>query len=80
MTGILEDENARRTRFCTMFVQDVAGSEDGDPRIWVSIAIFARARLPSLAIGDIALFGGYVFEFYGQTEIDNNDLSAAIVS
>jgi hypothetical protein len=77
---MLEDENARGTRFYTVFVQDVPGSEDGDPLTSDGLAIFAGARRPGLAIGDIVVIGGYVTEFYGLTELDNNDLTFWIES
>lgn len=80
VTGMLEDENAQGTRFYTVFVQDVPGGEDGDPLTSDGLAIFAGARRPALAVGDIALISGYVTEFYGLTELDNNDLSLWIES
>ncbi|MFN2221312.1 MAG: hypothetical protein ACK2UH_02075, partial [Candidatus Promineifilaceae bacterium] len=80
VTGMLEDENARGTRFYTVFVQDVPGGEDGDPLTSDGLAIFAGARRPGLAIGDIVVIGGYVTEFYGLTELDNNDLTFWIES
>lgn len=80
VTGILEDENARGTRFYTVFVQDVPGSEDGDPLTSDGLAIFVGARRPAVAVGDIAIISGYVTEFYGLTELDNNGLSLWIES
>jgi predicted extracellular nuclease len=80
VTGMLEDENAAGTRFYTVFVQDVPGSEDGDPLTSDGLAIFAGARRPALAIGDVAIISGYVTEFYGLTELDNNDLAIWVES
>lgn len=80
VTGTLEDENSRGTRFYTVFVQDLPGSEDGDPLTSDGIAIFAGARRPMLASGDIATFSGKVTEFYGLTELDNNELYFSIES
>jgi predicted extracellular nuclease len=74
VTGILEDENSRGTRFYTVFVQDLPGLEDGDPLTSDGLAIFVGARRPALAVGDIAVFSGRVTEFYGLSELDNNDL------
>jgi len=73
VTGMLEDENAAGTRFYTVFVQDAPGSEDGDPLTSDGLAIFAGARRPALTIGDVAIISGYVTEFYGMTEMHNND-------
>lgn len=80
VTGYLEDQNSRGTRFYTLYVQDVPGSEDGNPHTSDGIAVFAGARRPSLAIGDIATFAGTVTEYYGLTELDNNGLAFAIES
>ena len=80
VTGILEDQNASGTRFYTVFVQDVPGSEDGDPLTSDGLAIFVGARRPGLAIGDIATFSGKVTEFYGLTELDNNDFYYTVES
>ncbi|MGD2076967.1 MAG: hypothetical protein PVH18_01190, partial [Chloroflexota bacterium] len=80
VTGLLEDENLSGTRFYTVFVQDVPGAEDGDPLTSDGIAIFAGARRPELTIGDIALFSGTVTEFYGLTELDNQNLFFSVES
>ncbi len=80
VTGILEDENARGTRFYTMYVQDLLGSEDNDPLTSDGLAIFVGAKRPTAAAGDVVQVTGRVTEFYGLTELDNNDLYIFIES
>ncbi|UCG24179.1 MAG: hypothetical protein JSW55_18985 [Chloroflexota bacterium] len=80
VTGILEDENSRGTRFYTVYVQDLPGLEDGDPLTSDGLALFVGARWPSVAVGDVVRVHGRVTEFYGLTELDNNDLFISIES
>jgi len=73
-TGVREDENARGARFYTVFIQDVPGTEDGDPETSDGIPLFFGASRPAIAIGDVINVSGVVTEFYGLTEIDFRDL------
>ena len=78
VTGLQEDENARGARFYTVFIQDVPGSEDGDPETSDGIPLFFGASRPSIAIGDVVNVSGVVTEYYGLTEIDFRDLRWAV--
>ncbi len=80
VTGIMEDENASGIRYYTFFVQDIEGSEDGDPNTSDGISIFTGRRQPFVALGDIVQVTGRVTEFYGLTEIDDAGLLVAIES
>jgi len=76
--GMREDENARGARFYTVFIQDVRGTEDGDPETSDGIPLFFGASRPAIAIGDVINVSGVVTEFYGLTEIDFRDLRWAV--
>ena len=74
VTGVYEDRNASGTTFYTAFVQDIPGYEDGNPATSDGMAIFLGRRRPSFQIGDQVRVSGLVTEFFGLTEIDDNDL------
>ncbi|MCP4360351.1 MAG: hypothetical protein GY796_20275, partial [Chloroflexi bacterium] len=78
VTGSYEDRNARGIIFYTLFVQDLPGSEDGDPATSDGIAIFLGRERPSAQIGDQVRVSGQVTEFYGFTEIDDNGLEILV--
>ena len=78
VTGLQEDENARGARFYTVFIQDVPGTEDGDPETSDGIPLFFATSRPAIAIGDVINVSGEVIEYYGLTEIDFRDLMWAV--
>ncbi len=79
VTGWIEDQNSNGTRFYTLFVQDVPGTDDGDPLTSDGIAVFLSRQRPSVQRGDIVLVTGQVTEFFGLTEIDDNGLALSII-
>lgn len=79
VTGWIEDQNTAGTRFYTLFVQDVPGTEDGDPLTSDGIAVFLATRRPSVQPGDLVQVSGQVTEFFGLTEIDDTGLGLSII-
>ena len=80
VTGSLEDRNSAGTIFYTLFLQDIPGQEDGDPRTSDGMAVFLGRQRPSYQIGDLLHISGLVTEFYGLTEIDDQDLQIKTTS
>lgn len=78
VTGIYEDRNASGTTFYTAFLQDVPGFEDGDPATSDGIALFLGRERPFFHMGDQLRVSGLVTEFFGLTELDDNDLDIAV--
>lgn len=78
VTGIYEDRNASGTTFYTAFVQDIPGFADGDPATSDGIALFLGRGRPSFQIGDQIRVSGLVTEFFGLTELDDNDLDIQV--
>ncbi|KAA3665334.1 MAG: hypothetical protein DWQ04_01215 [Chloroflexi bacterium] len=78
VTGWREDRNARGVTYFTLFVQDVPGSEDGDARTSDGIAVFLGRKRPSFQPGNQLRITGIVTEFYGYTEIDDDNLQIII--
>ena len=78
VTGIYEDRNASGTTFYTAFVQDIPGFEDGDPATSDGIALFLGRERPSFQVGDQVRVSGLVTEFFGLTELDDNNLEIQI--
>ena len=78
VTGTYADINTSGITYYTIFVQDLVGQEDGDPATSDGIAIFVGQERPSVKIGDQLLVEGIVTEFYGLTELDDNNLSLEI--
>jgi predicted extracellular nuclease len=78
VTGSYENQNASGVIFYTLFVQDLVGFEDGDPATSDGIAVFLGRQRPSTPIGDQLRLTGQVTEFFGYTEIDDNDLEILI--
>lgn len=74
VTGMLADRNTRGITFYTLFVQDKPGTEDGDPATSDGIALFLGRERPSFHIGDQVRVSGQVTEFFGFTEIDDDQL------
>ena len=78
VTGIFEDRNSKGVIFYTAFVQDVPGTEDGDPATSDGIALFLGRERPSFNIGDQVLVTGQVTEYYGFTELEDDGLSIEV--
>ncbi|MGR3176803.1 MAG: endonuclease/exonuclease/phosphatase family protein [Candidatus Anammoxibacter sp.] len=78
--GMYEDINMSGAIFHTLFVQDIPGTEDGDPATSDGIAIFLRQEQPFAQIGDYVLVTGLVKEYHGFTEIDDRGLTITIES
>ncbi|MCB8925341.1 MAG: lamin tail domain-containing protein [Ardenticatenaceae bacterium] len=78
VTGVYEDRNAAGTTFYTAFVQDIPGFEDGDPATSDGIALFFGRGRPSFQTGDQIRVSGLVTEFFGLTELDDNDLEIRV--
>lgn len=80
VTGIHADRNADGIVFYTLFVQDMPGTEDGDPATSDAMPIFLGVNAPEAMIGDHVLVSGQVTEFFGLTEIDNDNIAVRILS
>ncbi|MCO5191920.1 MAG: lamin tail domain-containing protein [Anaerolineae bacterium] len=80
VTGIHADRNADGVVFYTLFVQDMPGTEDGDPTTSDAMPIFLGVDAPEAAVGDHVLVSGQVTEFFGLTEIDNDNVAVRILS
>lgn len=78
VTGLQEDQNTRGVIYYTLFVQDITGAEDGDPTTSDAIAVFFGTNRPQIPIGAQVLVEGEVTEFFGFTEIDDNDLRVTV--
>ncbi len=78
VTGWREDRNARGVTYFTLFVQDVPGSEDGDPATSDGIALFLGRKRPSYQPGNQLRVTGVVTEFFGYTEIDDDNLQIQV--
>ena len=78
VTGVYEDRNASGTTFYTAFVQDIPGFEDGDPATSDGIALFLGRERPSFQLGDQVRVSGLVTEFFGLTELDDNNLDIQV--
>lgn len=78
VTGFYEDRNTGGTTFYTAFVQDIPGFEDGDPATSDGLALFLGRGRPSFQVGDQVRISGLVTEFFGLTELDDNDLDVRV--
>jgi predicted extracellular nuclease len=78
VTGSYEDQNVAGTIFYTLFVQDLVGHEDGLPTTSDGLAIFLARQRPSAQIGDQLRITGQVTEFFGYTEIDDQNLEITV--
>ena len=79
VTGIHADRNADGVVFYTLFVQDMPGTEDGDPTTSDAMPVFLGVDAPEVAVGDHVLVSGQVTEFFGLTEIDNDNVAVRIL-
>lgn len=78
VTGEYEDVNTRGVVYYTLFVQDLPGQEDGDPATSDGIAVFLGRERRAIPPGTQVAVTGEVTEFYGFTEIDDNNLLLAV--
>ncbi len=78
VTGIHEDQNARGVVYYTLFVQALPGEDDGNPATSDALPVFAGREQPRVAIGSLVRVVGKVTEFYGFTEIDDDNLSVVV--
>lgn len=78
VTGVYEDRNTSGTTFYTAFLQDIPGLEDSDPATSDGIALFLGRERPSFQIGDQIRVSGLVTEFFGLTELDDNNLDIQV--
>lgn len=78
VTGTYEDRNTRGITFYTLFIQDLPGYEDGDPATSDGVAVFLGRQRPSVAIGDQVRVTGQVTEFFGFTELDDDNLQLLV--
>ncbi|MEM7330771.1 MAG: lamin tail domain-containing protein [Chloroflexota bacterium] len=74
VTGFHADTNASGITFYTLFVQDLVGFEDGDANTSDGLAIFLGRQAPIYQLGDQLRISGQVTEFFGLTEIDDQNL------
>lgn len=80
MTGQHADTNAAGVTFYTIFVQDLVGFEDGNLQTSDGIAVFLGRERPFTQIGDQLRITGQVTEFFGLTEIDDDNLQILVES
>ena len=78
--GVQEDQNASGTIFNTLYVQDIPGREDGDPATSDGIPVFLGRQRPTAQVGDQVVVSGQVVEYYGLTEIGDQDADIQVVS
>ncbi|MEZ4517762.1 MAG: hypothetical protein R3C44_13370 [Chloroflexota bacterium] len=78
VTGIQEDQNSQGTIYYTVFVQELPEAADGDPLTSDGIGVFFGTNRPDIPIGAVVLVKGVVTEYYGFTEIDDDDLDVTV--
>ncbi len=78
VTGIFSDQNTRGIIYHTLFVQDLPGSEDGNPATSDGIAVFTGQERPNLLPGDQIRITGKVTEFFGFTEVEDDGLQIEV--
>ena len=78
VTGWYEDRNAKGVTYYTLFVQDLPGFGDGDPVTSDGIAVFLGRKRPSYNLGDQLRITGQVTEFFGFTEIGDENLQILV--
>ena len=74
VTGVMEDQNASGVIFYTIFIQEIPGLDDGDPQTSDAVAVFLGRQKPVYKPGDRLMVTGQVTEYFGLTEIDDNNL------
>lgn len=80
MTGYHADTNASGITFYTLFVQEPLDQSDGDPATSDGLAVFLGRKRPFTKVGDQLRVTGQVIEFFGLTEIDDNNLEILVES
>lgn len=78
VTGSYEDQNSSGVTYHTLFVQDLPGLTDGNPATSDGIAVFLGRRRPSAQIGDQVYVTGKVTEFFGLTEMEDDELDILV--
>lgn len=78
VSGVLEDQNEQGLIYYSIFAQDLPGFDDNNPLTSDGIAIFTGRIKPEVIPGDVVTITGKVTEFFGLTEIDDDDLSITI--
>ncbi|MEZ4512730.1 MAG: lamin tail domain-containing protein [Chloroflexota bacterium] len=78
VTGLHADRNASGITYYTLFVQDLPGTEDGDPATSDGIAVFMGRRRPTVQLGDQVRVSGQITEFFGLTEVDDNNIEVRV--
>lgn len=78
VTGLHADRNASGITFYTLFVQDLPGTEDGDPATSDAIAVFLGRQRPAAQVGDQVRVSGQITEFFGLTEVDDNNIEVRV--
>lgn len=80
VTGQYEDRNTAGQIYYTLFVQDLPAKTDGDPATSDGIALFVGRSKPKAQIGDQVRVTGKVTEFFGFTELEDDDLHILVES
>ena len=80
VTGVYAERNTAGLTFYTLFVQDIPGTEDGDPATSDAVAVFLGREQPRYTLGDHLLVTGRVTEFFGFTEIEDDELEITLES
>ncbi|MDX1415377.1 MAG: lamin tail domain-containing protein [Candidatus Promineifilaceae bacterium] len=80
ITGSYEDQNEMGIIYYTLFVQDVSGDEDDDTKTSDGIAVFLGRSKPEFPPGSIVQIKGIVTEFFGLTEIDDDELEITLIA
>ena len=80
VTGVYAERNLDGLTFHTLFVQDMPGTEDGDPATSDGVAVFLGREQPRYTLGDQLLVTGRVTEFFGFTEIEDDGLEITLES
>lgn len=78
VTGVFADQNTLGIIYHTLFVQDVPGSEDGNPATSDGIAVFTGQERPNLLPGDQIRITGKITEFFGFTEVEDDGLQIEV--
>ncbi|MEM8857933.1 MAG: lamin tail domain-containing protein, partial [Chloroflexota bacterium] len=76
VTAISADKNASGITFYTIFVQD---QDDGNPGTSDALPVFTARERPNVKPGDLIEVTGKVEEFFGLTEVVQDDLKIEIL-
>ncbi len=78
VTGVFADQNAAGIVYHTIFVQDLPGESDANAATSDGIAVFVGRERPSIEIGNQLLVKGKVTEYFGLTEIEDENLEITV--